>query len=65
MTAGAPIRFDDRVSDGKKTLHIAEVQSDWHQEGKRKGYQGHRRNTSAIDSEIDAIVVLEPVLAPP
>jgi hypothetical protein len=34
----AHIRFDDRVSDGKKTLHVAEVQSDWHQAGKRKGY---------------------------
>lgn len=34
----AHIRFDDRISDGKKTLHVAEVQSDWHQAGKRKGY---------------------------
>jgi hypothetical protein len=35
----AHVRFDDRVSDGKKTLHVAEVQSDWHQAGKRKGYK--------------------------
>jgi hypothetical protein len=35
----AHIRFDDRISDGKKTLHVAEVQSDWHQAGKKKGYQ--------------------------
>jgi hypothetical protein len=34
----AHIRFDDRISDGKKTLHVAEVQSDWHQAGKKKGY---------------------------
>jgi hypothetical protein len=34
----AHIRFDDRVTDGKKTLHIAEVQSDWHQAGRKRGY---------------------------
>ena len=33
------IRFDDRVGpNGEKVLHIAEVQSDWHQEGRKKGY---------------------------
>lgn len=33
----AHIRFDDR--DGGKTLHIHEIQSDWHQQGRKKGYQ--------------------------
>lgn len=36
----AHIRFNDRTIDGKKTLFIEEVQSDWHQAGKRRGYQG-------------------------
>lgn len=34
----AHVRFNDRTIDGKKTLFIEEVQSDWHQEGKRRGY---------------------------
>lgn len=34
----AHVRFDDRVSDGKKTLHLAEIQSDWHQAGRKRGY---------------------------
>jgi hypothetical protein len=35
----AHIRFDDRVIDGRKTLHVAEIQSDWHQKGRREGYR--------------------------
>lgn len=35
----AHVRMNDRVdADGKKVLFIEEVQSDWHQEGKKKGY---------------------------
>ena len=35
----AHIRFSDRVDDaGKKVLHIEEIQSDWHQAGRKKGY---------------------------
>ncbi|CAK0781388.1 hypothetical protein CCP3SC15_910001 [Gammaproteobacteria bacterium] len=37
----AHVRFDDRVdADGKKVLFVEEVQSDWHQEGREKGYNG-------------------------
>jgi hypothetical protein len=37
----AHIRFNERFDhDGKRVLHIEEIQSDWHQEGKRKGYRG-------------------------
>lgn len=36
----AHIRFDDREIDGKRALHLAEVQSDWHQAGRKRGYQG-------------------------
>lgn len=35
----AHIRFDDRTGpNGEKVLHIAEVQSDWHQKGRKQGY---------------------------
>jgi hypothetical protein len=36
----AHARYDDRTSlDGKKTLLLEELQSDWHQKGKKVGYQ--------------------------
>ena len=34
----AHIRFNEREVDGKKVLFIEEIQSDWHQEGRKKGY---------------------------
>jgi hypothetical protein len=47
----AHMRVNDRVVDGKKTLFIEEVQSDWHQAGRKKGYQSsleQRKATNAI-----------------
>lgn len=39
----AHVRFNDRTTpDGKKVLHLEEVQSDWHQKGRKDGYQGNR-----------------------
>jgi hypothetical protein len=36
----AHVRMNDRVdADGKKVLFIEEVQSDWHQKGRERGYQ--------------------------
>jgi hypothetical protein len=36
----AHMRVNDRVdADGKKVLFVEEVQSDWHQAGRKKGYQ--------------------------
>lgn len=36
----AHIRFDDRTGpNGERVLHIAEIQSDWHQKGRKGGYQ--------------------------
>lgn len=35
----AHLRMSDRVTDGKKTLLVDEVQSDWHQAGREKGYK--------------------------
>lgn len=35
----AHVRFDDRTdADGKKMLFLEEIQSDWHQKGRAKGY---------------------------
>ncbi len=42
----AHIRFDDRTIDGKKTLHIAEIQSDWHQKGRKYGYKDNEPLTT-------------------
>jgi predicted RNA methylase len=37
----AHVRFDDRTGpNGEKILHVAEIQSDWHQKGRREGYRG-------------------------
>lgn len=37
----AHVRLKDRVdADGKKVLFVEEIQSDWHQKGREKGYQG-------------------------
>jgi len=37
----AHVRFDDRTGpNGERILHVAEVQSDWHQAGRKKGYAG-------------------------
>ena len=37
----AHTRLDDRVdADGNKVLFIEEIQSDWHQAGRKKGYKG-------------------------
>jgi hypothetical protein len=34
----AHMRVNDRTIDGKKTLFVEEIQSDWHQAGRKKGY---------------------------
>jgi hypothetical protein len=51
----AHTRLDDRIIDGKKTLFVEEIQSDWHQAGRRKGYQGGR-TVHEIDKDLDAVV---------
>lgn len=41
----AHIRVNDRIdADGKKMLLIEEVQSDWHQSGRDKGYKSEAKN---------------------
>jgi hypothetical protein len=46
----AHMRVNDRVVDGKKTLFIEEVQSDWHQAGRKKGYADQ-----SVNPQIDEI----------
>jgi hypothetical protein len=37
----AHVRFDERTdADGKRVLFLQEVQSDWHQHGRKEGYAG-------------------------
>lgn len=36
----AHVRFNDRSVDGKNALYLEEVQSDWHQTGRKQGYKG-------------------------
>ena len=36
----AHMRVNDRTINGKKTLMVEEIQSDWHQAGRKEGYQG-------------------------
>jgi len=45
----AHMRVSDRMTpEGKKILHVEEIQSDWHQEGRNKGY---KTNESTQDIE--------------
>ncbi len=39
----AHVRFNERTIDGKKTLFLEELQSDWHQKGRKQGYQGDQK----------------------
>jgi hypothetical protein len=40
----AHVRFDERVDeDGNSVLFVEEIQSDWHQAGRKKGYKGEVR----------------------
>jgi hypothetical protein len=47
----AHLRVNDRVIDGKKTLFVEEVQSDWHQAGRKKGYKNPNTEKQILDLE--------------
>lgn len=54
----AHVRMNDRTIEGKKSLHLEEIQSDWHQTGRDKGYKGTDKNLSPVDAAaIDAFGV--------
>jgi hypothetical protein len=48
----AHLRVNDRVIDGKKTLFVEEVQSDWHQAGRKKGYA--QAETKRLKGRVEA-----------
>jgi hypothetical protein len=47
----AHMRVNDRIVDGKKTLFIEEIQSDWHQAGRKRGYKSESLGEQVSDSE--------------
>ena len=48
----ASIRVKDRTTpEGKKMLHLEEIQSDWHQQGREKGYDTKIKEPSAQERE--------------
>jgi len=56
----AHIRMNDRTIDGKKTLHLEEIQSDWHQAGRKQGYKNNddvnlNSKISNIDEKLSSI----------
>jgi len=53
----AHIRVNDRIdADGKKMLLVEEIQSDWHQAGREKGYKSQTRSTSEIQKDLDSVL---------
>lgn len=58
----AHMRVSDRVGpDGQKILHVEEIQSDWHQEGRNKGYkiQGGKL-TPKEDNRLTELTIMNP-----
>ena len=56
------LRVADHVdADGKKGLLIDELQSDWHQKGRKKGYQGQLPEGAKViyNKDIDKYVVIK------
>ena len=52
----AHVRYNERTdADGKRVLFIEEIQSDWHQEGRKKGYAGKTRSIAEIDADLSRI----------
>ncbi|WP_332457544.1 LPD38 domain-containing protein [Petrimonas sp.] len=51
----AHVRFDEREVDGERVLFIEEIQSDWAQEGKKKGFKSDNRKaiTESLRKEKD------------
>jgi len=54
----AHLRVDDRIdADGKKVLMVEEVQSDWHQAGRKQGYKdpATKEEYQALEKELMAV----------
>jgi len=55
----AHLRVNDRTVDGKKTLFVEEIQSDWHQAGRKQGYFS-KSKLDALDTKLKANGSLSP-----
>ena len=56
----AHVRFNDRTdADGKKVLFIEEIQSDWAQEGRKKGFKGEKVKGYEVSWEGRPIMIYE------
>lgn len=49
----AHVRFNERTVNGKRMLFLEEIQSDWHQEGRKKGYQDEWQGVESELTEIN------------
>lgn len=64
----AHMRMNDRTIDGKKSLHLEELQSDWHQKGRDTGYKltpEQRAKADAIDEKLLAHPEAERIMGNP
>lgn len=51
----AHVRFDERTDDsGKPTLFLQEIQSDWHQAGRERGYSEEPKSRIVYDPDNDS-----------
>lgn len=58
----AHTRYNERTTpQGQKTLHLEEVQSDWHQKGRKQGYTTLEKRTE-LSQELDHLTELEKAL---
>lgn len=51
----AHVRMNDRTIDGKKSLHLEEIQSDWHQQGRDKGYKVSETEKNKMTKELEDV----------
>lgn len=53
----AHMRMNDRTIDGQKSLHLEEIQSDWHQAGRKQGYKQEYkgRNIEEIKNDVNKL----------
>lgn len=47
----AHVRTNDRDVGGVPSLHLEEIQSDWHQQGRKQGYQGKEPTVEEIEAK--------------
>jgi hypothetical protein len=56
----AHVRVNDRTdAEGKKVLFAEELQSDWHQQGRKKGYAPDQKEYDATKKQLDDLVKQE------